>query len=242
MTKVEIKEILAPPRHLRIGVAARVGSGKSTLIEGLGLAWGKEAILIDEDFKNNPHLSKAYDDPRKFVLDSQNWAFDRKVGQLKAVNNHFAVFVPLLVDKAYAKTYYKMGDISEKDWKEYVKNYNETIASGKVPQPDVILNLLIWDPALLRRIKERGRVFEQGITLEFLKTLGESLNECILESGIPVIPIDAEYQDFRDSKKMVDIIEGIEYEINQEFKDKFKDPSSGLLLPPFLGGRKGMWL
>ena len=235
MTKIEstineTKEIIVRPRPMRIGIAARLGSGKTTFMRGLEEIL-PEALFIDEDFKNNPHLVNAYSHPKEYSFLSQDWAFDRKKEQLKAIDNNFAVFVPLLIDKAYAKTYYKMGFISEENWQTYLYNYDLAISLGEIPQPDVILKLEIEDKALKERIFSRGRGFEKGVTDEFLRTLEELMKECIGESGIPVIPIDVQYQDVRDLKKMGEIIEGIEYQIYQKLKNKFEGPSPELTMP-----------
>lgn len=104
----------------------------------------------------------------------------------------------------------------------------------------MLLKLVIADKSLESRVNNRGRDIEKNVDPNFLTKLNQIMTKNSEESGIPIIPIDSEHQDFRNPERMAEIVEGIEYKIDQLFKDKFKDPSSGLLLPSFIK-EKGGW-
>lgn len=236
-TKNETKEVLSQPHHLRIWVAGGMGIGKSTLMRGLGEAWGAE--IIDEDFEKNPYLKEAYEGVKNLVFRSQVWFLERKIERLKcASEQNTTLAVAPFVDYSYAETYAQMGGMDKTEWLVYDRLYKVLVDRTKaVPPPDLILKLAIEDSWLIRRVNERGREMEKGVDPEFLRLLSRNIDKNAKAAGVLIIPIDAQYQDFRKKETMVEITEALEWRIWRELKEKFNDPSSGLSLPPFLEGK-----
>lgn len=237
--KKEIKETIKNPRNLIIGVWATMGTGKSTLIEGIQNLW-PGLVVIDEDYEGNPYLDLAYKDPRRYSFSSQVWSRIRKAERYLEINpEKVSLIIPGGVDKGYARTYRERGDISDNDWQTYLRL--DRVLETYLPRPDINIWLTIGEKERLNRIIKRDRGAEKKVDPRFLIDLARIMREECLSSGAPVIEVDAEHQDFRNRDKIEEITEGLEYQIYQLLKPKFKDPSSGLLLPQFMK-EKGVWV
>ncbi|MBI4157863.1 deoxynucleoside kinase [Candidatus Woesebacteria bacterium] len=231
----EIKEVIVEPRHIRVGVVGPMGSGKSTLMSGFREEW-PDAVFVDEIFLDNPYMADQYKGREGFAFKSQIRQFGTKMEQLKEVKaDRLSLFVPLLQDVSYAEAY-----LSGDDLATYLHLCNLSLELRMVPQPDVILSLVIEDNALVQRVKARDRDFERNVDPKFLARLNQIMTINCAESGIPVIPVDAQYQDFRSPRMMVEIVESLERQIYEELKEKLDDPKSGLLRPSFIE-KKGVW-
>ena len=57
---------------------------------------------------------------------------------------------------------------------EIVADYEKAL-----PHPDIIVNLLADPKTQLKRIKDRGRSFEAGYTLEYLKQITDRIDEYV---------------------------------------------------------------
>lgn len=235
----EANEALIHPRHIRIGIEGPMGIGKSTLMKKLAEYWPGVKV-IDEVIANNPHMPKAYLEPERYSFPSQICQLGNKVISLQEVKRLEkiapVVFITLENDLGYAISYLSGDELST-----YMLLYNLMVDLDVVPQPDVILKLVIEDKPLFDRVQKRDRDFEKPVKEEFLTKLNGIMAENVKKSGVPVIEINAEHYDFRKEEKMADLVESIEYQINNKLRDKFKNPSSGVSLPPFIE-EKGVWV
>lgn len=176
----------------RIEVSGILAAGKSTLCDAFA-AHGFP--IAREDVANNPYFLKAQQDPARYELLVQKWILSQRFAEVAKAKNAdsalpFIVDYCLAVDKAYAHFY-----LSESDPRAMAKTHR---AIDKMYQtqghPDLVIHLRCDTDELLRRIRRRGRDFEQGHTAEFLNALDGHIEDylSILKSRAvcPVMEID----------------------------------------------------
>lgn len=245
MTKIELqnvhelKERVSQSRHVLIAIDGPMSSGKSTLMQELMHYW-PEVKFIDEIFIDNPHMAQAYNNPKEYGFPSQIHQLGNKGWSLlevgKVLEENPAVCVSPYNDKSYAEDYLDKNMLTT-----YMLIFNLLVEGKVIPKPDVIIKLIVRDEVLIERVHKRDRNIERPVKDEFLVKLNELMDKNSKKSGVPIIEIDSEYYDFRNKKRMDELVESLEQQIYHKLKNKFTDPSSGIKLPPFIE-RKGVWV
>jgi deoxyadenosine/deoxycytidine kinase len=158
---------------MHIAIAGNIGSGKTTLAGLLAKHYGWEAHY--EEVDDNPYLSDFYEDMKR-------WSFNLQVHFL---NNRFAQMVKIrksektvvqdrtIYEDAYifAANLYDMGLMSDRDYNSYLSLFE--LMTGLIQPPDLLIYLRASVPTLVRQIELRGRPYEAGIRLDYLKRLNE---------------------------------------------------------------------
>ena len=179
----------------RIEVAGSIGSGKTTLVGILSAPFVKG---IYEDHTINPFWKSFYTDP-------STCAFETEISFLLQ-HYHFAKLAAartegvVLLDHSFEldMAYAEVGlEGSRKDI--FASIYREIRNEIGLPHALVFITCSVEEA--LRRIRSRGRSFEENITLEFLAGLQRELERRIamIADTVPVVTIDSETTDFRDS-------------------------------------------
>jgi deoxyadenosine/deoxycytidine kinase len=156
-----------------IYVAGNIAAGKSTTCRFLQQALG--AGLVGENVGRNPYLERFY-------TDMARWSFHVDVHFLTlrcgAVLREFRPGgTPTIFDRCYlegsvfAAVAYAAGLVSFEERATF-ELLLETFDS-LLPPPGVLVYLSAEPPALLRRVKERGRPYEHDMSLDYLRALQE---------------------------------------------------------------------
>ncbi len=161
-------------KHKFIVVEGPIGVGKTTLATKLSNTFNSQLIL--EDFSQNKFLSKFYEDVDRWSLATQlSFLLDRseeftkdkydKIKNSEIISDYF-----IDKDKLFAKTV-----LSRDEFDLYMKIYGNL--KLKIPKPDLIIYLQAKTETLLERIKNRGIIFEQTITENYIKKINDSYME-----------------------------------------------------------------
>ena len=161
-------------KHKFIVVEGPIGVGKTTLATKLSNTFNSQLIL--EDFSQNKFLSKFYEDVDRWSLATQlSFLLDRseeftkdkydKIKNSEIISDYF-----IDKDKLFAKTV-----LSRDEFDLYMKIYDNL--KLKIPKPDLIIYLRAKTETLLERIKNRGIIFEQTITENYIKKINDSYME-----------------------------------------------------------------
>tara|TARA_B100001029_G_scaffold179236_1_gene188077 strand:+ start:2099 stop:2740 length:642 start_codon:yes stop_codon:yes gene_type:complete len=161
-------------KHKFIVVEGPIGVGKTTLATKLSNTFNSQLIL--EDFSQNKFLSKFYEDVDRWSLATQlSFLLDRseeftkdkydKIKNSEIISDYF-----IDKDKLFAKTV-----LSRDEFDLYMKIYDNL--KLKIPKPDLIIYLQAKTETLLERIKNRGIIFEQTITENYIKKINDSYME-----------------------------------------------------------------
>jgi deoxyadenosine/deoxycytidine kinase len=152
-------------------VAGNIGVGKTSLAERVGsrLGW----VSGFESVADNPYLADFYGDMRQWSFHLQVFFLGHRAQQHLALAHHplSAIADRSIYEDAYifARVLHHMGNLNERDYQAY-RNVFELVVAN-LPRPDLLLYLTAPVPALLDRIRHRGRPIETGITADYLNLL-----------------------------------------------------------------------
>jgi deoxyadenosine/deoxycytidine kinase len=105
----------------------------------------------------------------------------------------------------FARNLHEMGNMSNRDWNNYLGLFKSMTSFLK--KPDLIVYLRASTDTLLSRIKSRGREYEQSIDPEYLHSLNISYDQWINSIRVySVLTIETDkFNIFEDSKQLLEI-------------------------------------
>lgn len=181
---------------MHIGVAGNIGSGKTTLTRMLAEHYGW--VPQYEAVTYNPYLEDYYKDIQRWSFNLEVYFLTQRFKDLldiaeseKTVIQDRTVMegVNIFVENNRA-----MGNISERDYLAYMDLFH--VMMRMVCLPDLLIYLRCSVPHLVGQIQKRGREYEQGMSLDYLKGLNDRYEKWIAEYRGEVIIIDADRLDF----------------------------------------------
>ncbi len=163
-----------------IAVAGNMGAGKSTLVTWLEQQF--DMVPFFEPNDENPYLADFYGDMRRWSLHSQLFFLIRRFEIHKSIDERAAGAGRHIVQdrtiyedaEIFAAHLHEKGLIDDRDWVMYQDLY--TTLRKEIRPPDLMIYLRCPIKTLTKRIKKRGRSFEQQIPRSYLVSL-ENLYE-----------------------------------------------------------------
>lgn len=154
-----------------IAISGNIAVGKSTLTKALAAALGWQPFF--EAFADNPYLADFYHD-------MERWSFHSQVFFLaKRLQHHRELFdYPghVIQDRSvyedaeiFARNLYLKGSMSQRDYECYQDLYQGIRAF--LPPPTLVVYLHAPVEALIERITQRGRDYEQQIAPDYLQQI-----------------------------------------------------------------------
>lgn len=193
-------------KHLLL-IAGNIGTGKTSLTERLGARLGWRTAY--ESVADNPYLADFY-------INMPQWAFHLQIFFLghRADMHHKMAHLPdsAIIDRSiyedahiFARALYHMGSLSERDYHAYRRLFDLVV--GQLPRPDLLLYLNCPVPALMERIRQRGRAVESGITADYLTLLDSFYEDWLAGFDLcPVLTIPSQHLDFVHKPQHLDIV------------------------------------
>jgi deoxyadenosine kinase len=188
-----------------IGISGIIGVGKSTLTKKLGEELGYD--IINEPVETNEYLSNFYQDMAKYSFPMQVYLLNHRFKQHQQMvwsDKSSIQDRTIYEDVIFAKMLKESNMMEELDFKTYVDLFSNM--SNFLHRPDLILYLDVEPEEALRRVNERSRGCESGLTLEYLQDLRKGYEDWLedVKDRIPVIRLD--WNTYQDHKKIADII------------------------------------
>ncbi len=212
-----------------VAVAGNIGSGKSSLTKLLSERFGWKAYY--ESVDDNPYLDDFYKDMKRWSFHLQIYFLSKRFkDHMEIVNSPHSIIQDRSIyedAEIFAKNLYEMGNMDERDYKNYVELFN--IMTGFLKPPDLIIYLRANVDTLIRQIKLRGRSFEQNIPREYLERLNRYYEDWVARYNLGEILIletdDIDFvNDKNDFNKVVEAVteklEKIGYEIKNKITQK----------------------
>jgi hypothetical protein len=209
-------------------LAGNIGAGKSTLVRMMCDRLGWEPYY--EPVAENPYLEDFYRDMNRWAFHSQVFFLTHRARAHHALLDYPR---PVVQDRSFyedaevfARAQYRMGSLSDRDWTSYFELYG--ILTALLPPPDLIVYLRASVPTLRRRIAQRGREMEAGITDRYLEELNALYEDWIAGfNRAPVLVVPSDRLDFvKDSENLQTIITTVQGRL--EGKQGFLFPEEGL--------------
>ena len=190
-------------RHTRyIVTEGPIGVGKTSLTTLLAEELG--ARLIFEEAEENPFLTNFYQDPARYRFQTQMFFLLSRFSQQQemAQPDLFTrvTISDYLFDKDRIFAYLNLDDNELALYEQFYK-----ILEPKILRPDLVIFLQADTDTLLRRIKQRGRSFESGISQEYIASVNEAYNQFFFRyTDTPLLVINTSDIDFVHRKEDLD--------------------------------------
>ncbi len=158
---------------MHIAIAGNIGSGKTTLTQLLAkhYKWDQLQEAVD----NNPYLFDFYKDMQRWSFNLQIFFLNSRFEQLLDIRRSGRNVIQdrTIYEDAFifAPNLHAMGLMTTRDFENYFRLF-QNMDSAIVP-PDLMIYLRASVPTLVKQIAERGRDYENGISIDYLKRLNE---------------------------------------------------------------------
>jgi len=161
-------------KKIFISIAGNIGSGKSSLTRLLAKRFNW--LPYYESVNDNPYLTDFYADMNRWSFNLQIYFLAHRFNIHKDINekpNSVIQDRSIYEDvEIFARNLHKMGKMSDRDHETYTSLFKEM--TYYLTPPDVLVYLKADIKTLVNQIKLRGREFEKGIDIDYLKLLNES--------------------------------------------------------------------
>ena len=204
---------------MHIGIAGNIGSGKTTLTRLLAksMNWTPRFEPVD----NNPYLADFYKDMQRWSFNLQIYFLNKRfkeVVNIRRSNGNVIQDRTIYEDSCvFAPNLHKMGLMSTRDYENYKDLFSLMISL--VQPPDLMIYLRSSIEHLVGNIQKRGREYEEGIRLDYLKGLNDLYEAWITEySDGKKLIIDVDKLDFEnDPKDLSSVIDAVGAELHGLF-------------------------
>lgn len=167
----EIKKEKGKTMH--IAISGNIGSGKTTLTELLAKHYNWQSHF--EDVDENPYLNDFYNDMQRWSFNLQVYFLNSRFTQVMEIRKNKKTVIQdrTIYEDAYifAPNLHAMGLMTTRDFENYFSLF--TLMDTFVQPPDLLIYLRATVPTLVKQIQKRGRDYEEGIRLDYLKRLNE---------------------------------------------------------------------
>lgn len=183
---------------MHIAIAGNIGSGKTTLSGLLAKHYGWEAHY--EEVDENPYLADFYEDMKRWSFNLQVYFLNSRFSQIVKIRQESEKTVVqdrTIYEDAYifATNLFDMGLMSERDFNNYLSLFE--LMTSLIQPPDLLIYLRASVPTLVRQIELRGRPYEAGIRLDYLKRLNERYEGWMMKySGSNLLTVNVDETDF----------------------------------------------
>lgn len=190
-----------------ITIAGNIGVGKSTLTQLLANRTGFEPVF--EPHADNPYLADFYNDMGRWSFHSQIFFLTRRLRQhhelLNRPNSTLQDRSVYEDAEIFARNLHKQGSMSDRDWQSYHDLYQTLTAI--LPPPHLVVYLRASVETLQRRIGQRGRGYERGISAEYLQQLNQLYDEWAFNFSLsPVLVIETDNLNYVRDDQHLDLI------------------------------------
>ena len=195
-----------------IAIAGNIGAGKTTLTNMLAKYYGWEPRFESVNF--NPYLEDYYSDIKRWSFALEVYFLKERFKDLLAVlkSQHTIIQDRSIFEgvHVFVTNNYKRGDLSERDYETYMELFGHMKRLMRLP--DLMIYLRKSVPALAAQIQKRGREYEKGIGLDYLKDLNARYEDFIYNQYEGrVLVIDSDELDFEnrpeDFRKIIDKVD-----------------------------------
>ena len=181
-----------------IAVEGSIGAGKTSLAQLLSENFGARLVL--ENDNDNPFLSKFYQD-------RGNWAFQTQIFFLLGRYNQYIDLAQMdlfsssvLVDYLFPRDrIFAELNLKGHELRLYEQIFN--LLKTKIPKPDLVIFLQASSEVLAKRVKKRGREYENTIDFNYLDEVNRAFNNYFFYySETPLLVINTNEIDFIKKK------------------------------------------
>jgi deoxyadenosine/deoxycytidine kinase len=187
------RDSIAPDQAF-IAVVGNIGAGKSTLASALASELGIPLLAEEID---NPYLPLFYAEPRLWAFHMQLFFIESALrAQPRAGQGAVQDRPAIEMFEVFTREHVAGGNMTTDEFR-LIERWMQ-LAAATLRRPDLIV---FADPpydVLAKRIKARGRDYEQTIDRDYLRRLHDRYENFIEGAGVPVARVDTGIIDPRD--------------------------------------------
>ena len=204
---------------MHIAIAGNIGSGKTTLTSLLSKHYRWEPHY--EDVDDNPYLNDFYQDMQRWSFNLQIYFLNSRFNQILNIRKSGKEVIQdrTIYEDAYifAPNLHSMGLMTTRDFENYFTLFN--LISSLIEPPDLLIYLRASIPTLVSQIQKRGRKYEDGIRLDYLKRLNERYEAWVESYNLgKLLIVDADNYNFpENTEDLSTVIDKINAELHGLF-------------------------
>ena len=191
---------------MHIAISGNIGVGKTTLCKMLAKHYKWSPLF--EAVDNNPYLDNFYEDMQRWSFNLQVFFLNSRFRQVQEIMKSKKTIIQdrTIYEDAYifAPNLQAMGLMTLRDYENYLELFR--LMESFVAPPDILIYLRSDIPELVKKIQNRGREYEEGIRIDYLKRLNERYEAFFANYEHNHIVIQANEIDFENSKDDFELI------------------------------------
>jgi deoxyadenosine/deoxycytidine kinase len=197
-------------RKVFVAVAGNIGSGKSSLTRLLSQRFGWKPYF--ESVEDNPYLGDFYADMKRWSFNLQVYFLSNRFRSHKAITQgpESVVLDRVIYEDAeiFARNLYEIGNMQERDYKNYVALYE--VMTEYLHPPDLLIYLRANVETLMKQVALRGRDFEQSIKRDYLEQLNRHYESWVRRYRLgPLLVVESDSLDFVSRGTDLEVIVGM---------------------------------
>ena len=155
-----------------------------------------------ESVSFNPYLEDYYTDIKRWSFCLETYFLKERFKDLMAVlqSQHTIIQDRSIFEGVYVfvRNNYERGDLEERDFDTYMELFGHMKRLMRLPELMIYLRKSV--PTLIHQIQKRGRDYEQGMQLDYLKDLNDRYEDFIYHQYEGrVLVIDSDELDFENN-------------------------------------------
>ena len=174
-----------------IAVEGPIGVGKTSLARKISADFGHQLCLEQPD--ENPFLKDFYENKQKFAFATQIHFVMQRSQQINKYFSESLIEQQIVSDFIFEKEDLFAGlNLTDDEYKVFAEVKSKFYINS--PKPDLVIYLQASPKQLLNRVKERGKAYEEQISLEYLERICEMYSEFFFsyyDSPLLVINVDS---------------------------------------------------
>lgn len=190
-----------------IGIAGIIGAGKTTLTQNLADHLGYEAF--HEPVDENLYLSDFYEDMKRWGAMMQLHLLFKRFEQHQkivwATETGAVQDRTIYEDTIFARMLHEAGFIDDRDYDTYTGHFN--LMKRFLLYPDVIIYLRVNPDVSMKRIAERGREAEGGITIDYMMKLHQGYEDFASEMGRYTRVLALDWNEYREPREVARLVQ-----------------------------------
>ncbi len=191
--------------NTRIEICGVIAAGKTSIAH---LFAGGDFAPVFEQFAKHPFLEAFYQDPAQYSFETEITFLLQHYHDIKVAKENNPSIIcdfSLVLDRAFADV--TLSESRRRLFKSIADELEQEIGL-----PSILVYLKCPEKILLQRIKNRNRIVEQSIAIEYISDLSKAVKRRIEKSSrdISVVEIDSNQFDFvtcpEDKQTVKDLI------------------------------------
>ncbi len=189
-------------RPFLVCVEGNIGCGKSTTLQGVGLACPDAAVFPEPVEDWGDLLAKFYDNPSQ-------WAFPFSLKVLLSFSAPLKTEAPCAVVErsplscrhVFSQLHFNEGKMTQEEW-DLFKEYWDVLGWT----PDLVIYVHTPPDECFARMKERGREAEEGVDLQYIKRIDFQYETMLRYANVPVVRVDGTDDPSAVTRAVADIV------------------------------------